>query len=134
MGTQIVNKSIETLKGHSGKNIRAVDCFKGLVATGGDDGAIKIWNASAIVNKKRQKEDDKQTIIHEFKVLMPEEVKISSKENINQIRSIEILALDLNKDEHPMAFVGTCKGTVLSLLLSDSKLNTVYQDLEQRAV
>lgn len=46
----IVNRSIETLKGHSGKNVRALACFEGMIATGGDDGAIKVWNAKEILN------------------------------------------------------------------------------------
>ena len=54
--TKVFNRSIETLKGHMGRNIRALSCYQGLVATGGDDGAIKIWNASEIINKKQQKE------------------------------------------------------------------------------
>jgi WD40 repeat protein len=50
--TKVFNRSIETLKGHMGRNIRALTCHQGLVATGGDDGAIKVWNAVEIINKK----------------------------------------------------------------------------------
>lgn len=35
-------RAVETLKGHTGKNIRSLACLNGLVATGGDDGAVKI--------------------------------------------------------------------------------------------
>ena len=38
------NKVVETLKGHTGKNIRSLACLNGLIATGGDDGAVKIQN------------------------------------------------------------------------------------------
>ena len=43
------NRSRETLKGHMGRNIRALACHYGMVATGGDDGAIKVWNVEEIV-------------------------------------------------------------------------------------
>ncbi len=45
----VYNRSRETLKGHMGRNIRALACHNGMVATGGDDGAIKIWNVEEIV-------------------------------------------------------------------------------------
>jgi hypothetical protein len=35
-----------------GRNIRALACHKGMIATGGDDGAIKVWNAEEIIVKK----------------------------------------------------------------------------------
>lgn len=35
-------RAVETLKGHTGKNIRSLACLNGLIATGGDDGAVKI--------------------------------------------------------------------------------------------
>jgi hypothetical protein len=35
-----------------GRNIRALACHEGLIATGGDDGAIKVWNAADILTKK----------------------------------------------------------------------------------
>ena len=47
----------ETLKGHMGRNIRALACHEGLIATGGDDGAIKVWNAADIVTKKSKTEE-----------------------------------------------------------------------------
>ena len=49
--TKIVNRSIETLKGHMGRNVRALACSGGLIATGGDDGAIKVWDAADILGK-----------------------------------------------------------------------------------
>jgi hypothetical protein len=36
---------METFKGHEGKSVRALACRDGIIATGGDDGSIKIWNA-----------------------------------------------------------------------------------------
>lgn len=45
-------KPFDTLRGHSGKNIRALATFscqdKDLIATGGEDGAIKIWDIDAM--------------------------------------------------------------------------------------
>ena len=35
-----------------GKNVRALACSEGLIATGGDDGAIKLWNTADILSKK----------------------------------------------------------------------------------
>jgi WD40 repeat protein len=49
----IINRSLETLKGHSGKNVRALACYEGFIATGGDDGAIKVWNAKEIIASKK---------------------------------------------------------------------------------
>lgn len=46
---KIVNRSIDTLKGHQGKNIRALACHEGMIATGGDDGSVKIWKARDIL-------------------------------------------------------------------------------------
>lgn len=57
--SKVLNRSIETLKGHMGRNIRALSCHEGLIATGGDDGAIKVWNATDIIAKKHS--SDKQT-------------------------------------------------------------------------
>ena len=42
----------ETLKGHMGRNIRALACHEGMIATGGEDGAIKVWNVAEIITKK----------------------------------------------------------------------------------
>jgi len=47
--SQTISKPIETMKGHSGKNIRALATHQGLIATGGDDGSIKVWNAPGIM-------------------------------------------------------------------------------------
>lgn len=49
---RVFNRSIETLKGHMGRNIRALTCHQGLLATGGDDGGIKVWNVAEILTKK----------------------------------------------------------------------------------
>jgi WD40 repeat protein len=42
------DKPFETLKGHAGKNVRALATFSNenldIIATGGEDGAIKIWD------------------------------------------------------------------------------------------
>lgn len=51
-GSMMQQKSRETLKGHQGKNVRALACMEGLIATGGDDGAVKVWNAEEILVKK----------------------------------------------------------------------------------
>ena len=51
---------METLKGHLGRNIRALATHEGLIATGGDDGAIKVWNGTDIIAKKRGLEEEKQ--------------------------------------------------------------------------
>jgi WD40 repeat protein len=45
----VIENSYETLKGHMGRNIRALSCHDGLVATGGEDGAIKVWNVKDII-------------------------------------------------------------------------------------
>lgn len=52
---EVDSKPFETLKGHTGKNVRALATFSAsslinegekcdLIATGGEDGAIKIWD------------------------------------------------------------------------------------------
>jgi WD40 repeat protein len=46
------SKVLETLKGHQGKNVRALASHDGFVATGGDDGAIKVWNVKEILQNK----------------------------------------------------------------------------------
>ena len=42
------DKPFETLKGHAGKNVRALATLSDenldIIATGGEDGAIKIWD------------------------------------------------------------------------------------------
>eukprot|EP00347_Sterkiella_histriomuscorum_P019530 403341280 len=68
---KIVNRSIETLKGHQGKNIRALTCYEGMIATGGDDGAVKIWNAKDIMLQKQQNEQNSQTQVHRFNIEKP---------------------------------------------------------------
>jgi hypothetical protein len=40
-----------------GRNIRALACHDGLIATGGEDGAIKVWNAAEIIAKKTKNEE-----------------------------------------------------------------------------
>lgn len=50
--TQVVSKALETLRGHQGKSIRSLACSEGLIATGGDDGAIKIWDGNDILLKR----------------------------------------------------------------------------------
>jgi WD40 repeat protein len=49
--------SAETLKGHMGRTIRSLACHEGLIATGGEDGAIKVWNAAEIITKKTKNEE-----------------------------------------------------------------------------
>ena len=51
-------KAFETLKGHSGKNVRALATFYSvdknidLIATGGEDGAIKVYDLLSIIEQK----------------------------------------------------------------------------------
>lgn len=53
-----VGKPFETLKGHSGKNVRALAAFNDfesqidMLATGGEDGAIKIWDIYSMKHQK----------------------------------------------------------------------------------
>ena len=37
-------KEVTTLKGHIGRNVRALSTNGDLVATGGEDGSVKVWN------------------------------------------------------------------------------------------
>jgi WD40 repeat protein len=36
------------LKGHQGKNVRAIATFGDLLATGGEDGAIKVYDVKTL--------------------------------------------------------------------------------------
>jgi len=57
-------KPFDTLRGHSGKNVRALATFnnnsKDLIATGGEDGAIKIWDIDAMKISKTKVEEIKK--------------------------------------------------------------------------
>ena len=71
----VVNRSIETLKGHLGRNIRALSSYEGLIATGGDDGGIKVWNAREILDKKSQahgEEAKSETLINHISFPLPQ--------------------------------------------------------------
>ena len=52
-----LSKPFDTLKGHSGKNVRALACFSDheydLLATGGEDGAIKVFDIKVLENTKK---------------------------------------------------------------------------------
>ena len=39
-------KEVTTLKGHIGKNVRALSAHGDLIATGGEDGSVKVWHLS----------------------------------------------------------------------------------------
>ena len=58
------DKPFDTLRGHSGKNVRALATFssqdKDLIATGGEDGAIKIWDIEAMKQSKTKIEEIKR--------------------------------------------------------------------------
>lgn len=53
-----VDKSYETLKGHSGKNVRALATYHemegniDIIATGGEDGGIKVYDLISIIQQK----------------------------------------------------------------------------------
>ena len=42
-------KEVTTLKGHIGKNVRSLSTLGDLVATGGEDGSLKVWYLSKII-------------------------------------------------------------------------------------
>lgn len=42
-------KEVTTLKGHIGRNVRALSTNGDLVATGGEDGSVKVWNLNQII-------------------------------------------------------------------------------------
>ena len=61
-------KPFETLKGHSGKNVRALATYQNhnqnidMLATGGEDGGIKIWDIYSMkLNKKIMGVEGNQT-------------------------------------------------------------------------
>ena len=61
-------KPFETLKGHSGKNVRALATFHSgnndidIIATGGEDGAIKVYDLLSIIEQKTFIEEEQNTI------------------------------------------------------------------------
>jgi hypothetical protein len=48
--------------------------MNGLIATGGDDGAVKIWNAEEILQKKVNNEESKETQILKFNLPLPQAI------------------------------------------------------------
>ena len=38
------SKEVTTLKGHLGKNVRALGICGNKIATGGEDGSVKVWH------------------------------------------------------------------------------------------
>ena len=48
-GSSDENREIINLRGHLGKNVRAVSAFRGFLATGGEDGGIKVWNLAKLL-------------------------------------------------------------------------------------
>lgn len=97
-----MSKALETLKGHMGKSIRALACHEGLIATGGDDGAIKVWNAVDILKKKAVKEEEeeekKEGRVVKVRVPMPDGSMPASEKDVNQIRCVEIMTLNSELD------------------------------------
>ncbi|CDW88527.1 wd40 repeat domain-containing protein [Stylonychia lemnae] len=84
------NRAIETLKGHQGKNVRALSCYEGLIATGGDDGAVKIWNAEEILMQKQKNQENNQAIIHQYRLPMVESKNQNMEEGIaNEEQKVE---------------------------------------------
>lgn len=65
-------KALETLKGHSGKNVRALACSEGLIATGGDDGAIKLWGAKEILENKAKKDGEEDNQVKKVNMPLPQ--------------------------------------------------------------
>lgn len=43
-------KEITTFKGHLGRNVRALSTLGDVIATGGEDGSVKIWHLSKIIS------------------------------------------------------------------------------------
>ena len=43
-------KEVTTLKGHIGKNVRALSTHGDLIATGGEDGSVKVWHLSQLIS------------------------------------------------------------------------------------
>ena len=43
------HKEVTTLRGHIGKNVRALSTRGNLIATGGEDGSVKVWHSSQII-------------------------------------------------------------------------------------
>ena len=48
-GSEQTSKEILTLTGHLGRNVRAVSACGRMLATGGEDAGIKVWNLQNMV-------------------------------------------------------------------------------------
>ena len=51
-------KEVTTLKGHIGRNVRALSTNGDLVATGGEDGGVKVWNLNQIIALQQDSSDE----------------------------------------------------------------------------
>lgn len=70
------NKAFDTLKGHTGKNIRALATINDgkdidILATGGEDGAIKIFDIKALQESKQKTEQLKNESSSESVMRLP---------------------------------------------------------------
>ena len=86
------DKPFDTLKGHQGKNVRAIATFSDqihdIVATGGEDGAIKIWNITHMKSQKLRNQENKSFTL---RLPLPDGSLSENQKDFNKIRSIEIL-------------------------------------------
>ena len=60
-------KEVTTLKGHIGRNVRALSTKGDLVATGGEDGSVKVWNLNKIIALQQDSSDE----VTEIKTRIP---------------------------------------------------------------
>ena len=118
------NKEITTLRGHLGKNIRALSTSLGnLIATGGEDGSVKLWNLKQIVSL--QKDACEEAVVIKTRIPLPgqdvvlpsaepaeQQLKQTEKQKMktNQIKCIRIASEDM-EGACPSVFVATMKGT-----------------------
>lgn len=100
-------KCFETLKGHTGKHVRALASFVNdstdLLATGGEDGAIKLWDLAQMKQRKNKMQDQELGIQKQLRIPLPNGELPNFHDNAaaktalqeyNKIRSLEIIYKD----------------------------------------
>jgi WD40 repeat protein len=88
------------LKGHSGKNVRALASISDLktldmVATGGEDGAIKVWDINQMKQTKTRQLNQQASSQLQLRIPLPSgelhDLQTEKGAEVNKIRSIEVL-------------------------------------------
>lgn len=119
-----------TLKGHLGKSVRALATYRDgevdMLATGGDDGAIKLYNLHKLEPK-----------LQSVRLPMPdgtlpvleaanENAKAKLKQVVNKIRSVELLQLQPEKQEEVIVVAAASLGSLFAIRPDSCEPSMLY--------